>query len=58
MVPVLEALDYLTPVYVTVDYTASKEQVSSKGNLGNNLVADGKDSWGQDNASEAGVGAV
>lgn len=57
-IEVLEALDFLIPGYVTADCTASKEQASSKGNLGNNLVTDGEDSWGQDTASGAGVRAM
>jgi hypothetical protein len=50
---VLESVDFLTPGYVSVE---CDEQVSSKGNLGNNLVTDGADSWGQNTASGAGVG--
>lgn len=57
-IEVLEALDFLIPDYVAADCTASKEQVSSKGNLENNLVTDGEDSWVQDTASGAGVRAT
>lgn len=58
LVPVLEAFDFLTRDYVTADSIASKERVSSKGNLGNNLVTDGADSWGQGTASGTGWGAM
>lgn len=57
-VPVLEAFNFLIPDSVATDYIASKEHVSSKGNLGNNLATDGEDSWGQDTASGAGMGAM
>lgn len=42
----------MTPSYVT----ASKEQVSSKGNLGNNLRTDGQDSWARTLPVEQGWG--